>query len=67
MIFIFLKNFFLGVLLQAVRAVSKNRPKYPMLDIPFEKKKLTSASKICLTRPRIADDNGWNGHLAADK
>jgi hypothetical protein len=38
-----------------------------MLDIPFEKKKLTSASKICLTRPRIADDNGWNGHLAADK
>jgi hypothetical protein len=25
----------LGVLHQAVRAVSKNRPKYPMLDIPF--------------------------------
>jgi hypothetical protein len=26
------------VLHQAVRAVSKNRPKYPMLDIPFKKK-----------------------------
>jgi hypothetical protein len=25
------------VLYQAVRAVSKNRPKYPMLDIPFKK------------------------------
>jgi hypothetical protein len=24
------------VLHQAVRAVSKNRPKYPMLDIPFD-------------------------------
>jgi hypothetical protein len=38
MVFIFL-NFFeeicFGVLHQAVRAVSKNRPKYPMLDIPF--------------------------------
>jgi hypothetical protein len=32
---IFLKKFFWGVLHQAVRAVSKNRPKYPMLDIPF--------------------------------
>jgi hypothetical protein len=38
MIFIFLnffEEFFFGVLYQAVRAVSKNRPKYPMLDIPF--------------------------------
>jgi hypothetical protein len=26
----------LGVLHQAVRAVSENRPKYPMLDIPFK-------------------------------
>jgi hypothetical protein len=33
----FLKIFFFGVLHQAVRAVSKNRPKYPMLDIPFKK------------------------------
>jgi hypothetical protein len=31
-----LKNFFLGVLYQAVRAVLTNRPKYPMLDIPFK-------------------------------
>jgi hypothetical protein len=30
----FLKNFYFGVLHQAVRVVSKNRPKYPMLDIP---------------------------------
>jgi hypothetical protein len=39
MIFYFLefilKNFYFGVLQQAVRAVSKNRPKYPLLDIPI--------------------------------
>jgi hypothetical protein len=38
MIFIFLNffwRFFFVVLYQAVRAVSKNVPKYPMLDIPF--------------------------------
>jgi hypothetical protein len=31
-----LKNLFFGVLHQAVRAVSENRPKYPTLDIPFK-------------------------------
>jgi hypothetical protein len=33
---IFFEEFFLGVLDQAVLAVSKNRPKHPMLDIPFQ-------------------------------
>jgi hypothetical protein len=40
----FLKNFFWGVLHQAVRAVSKNRPKYPKLDIPFERKQCNALS-----------------------
>jgi hypothetical protein len=44
MIFIFLK-FFWGVLHQAVRAVSKNRPKYPMLEIPFVKNVFLEISK----------------------
>jgi hypothetical protein len=32
---IFFEEFFFGLLHQAVQAVSKNRPKYLMLDIPF--------------------------------
>jgi hypothetical protein len=36
----FLEDFFFGVLHQAVRAVSKNRPKYPMLDIPFTRRSI---------------------------
>jgi hypothetical protein len=43
----FLKNFFWGVLHQAVRAVSKNRPKYPKLDIPFQRN-LLATLKISL-------------------
>jgi hypothetical protein len=41
----FLKNFFGGVLHQAVRAVSKNRPKYPKLDIPFHSNSLYVVEK----------------------
>jgi hypothetical protein len=33
--YIFFRRKFFGVLHQAVRAVSKTRPKYPILDIPF--------------------------------
>jgi hypothetical protein len=40
------KKFFFGVLYQAVRAVSKNRPKYPMLDIPFDPNLHSSSSGI---------------------
>jgi hypothetical protein len=37
----------LGGLHQAVQAVSKNRPKYPMLDIPFK-------FKVCLCERQVS-------------
>jgi hypothetical protein len=42
----FLKNFLFGVLYQAVRAVSKNQPKYPMLDIPLKFKVSRSTTGV---------------------
>jgi hypothetical protein len=47
----------LGVLHQAVRAVLKNRPKYPKLDIPFDRKGINMdiiTYQCCKTRALLS-------------